>query len=67
MGITFNKLFETITENELKEKLQLSTEVLEKLKNNKGVSTEIIDLICGLLKCQPGDIMKYIPEDEYNL
>ena len=61
--VTFKKLFERITKEELKEKLQISPEILEKLEHDQGVSIEVIDMICGLLKCQPGDIMEYIPED----
>jgi len=37
---------------------------VDRLNKNGYVSTEIIERICKLLDCQPGDIMEYIPEAE---
>lgn len=45
-----------------KEKI-LSEGVLTSLRSGKYVSLEIINKICKLLHCQPGDIMEYV-EDE---
>lgn len=44
-----------------KEKI-LATTTIQKLRENKMVSTDNIGRICGLLRCQPGDIIEY--EDE---
>lgn len=35
---------------------------LTKLRNNEPVNTKTIDVFCSLLNCQPGDIMKYVPD-----
>lgn len=28
-----------------------------------GVDSKVVDRICALLSCQPGDIMEYIPDE----
>lgn len=30
----------------------------------KRVSTEVIDKLCKLFSCTPGDLIEYIPEDQ---
>ena len=35
---------------------------VDRLNKDGYVSTEIIERICKLLNCQPGDIMEYIPD-----
>lgn len=40
----------------------LSQSTLQKLREGKGLSWENIERICGLLECQPGDLMEYIKE-----
>ena len=40
----------------------LSESTLQRLRQNQIVSIEIIDILCQLLKCQPGDIIEYIDE-----
>lgn len=37
--------------------------VVNKLRKNEMVRTDTIDRLCGLLGCQPGDIMEYVPEE----
>ena len=41
----------------------LSQSTLQKLRDGQSVSLENIATICGLLNCQPGDIMKYISDE----
>ncbi|MBR5516696.1 MAG: helix-turn-helix domain-containing protein [Firmicutes bacterium] len=41
----------------------LSTVTIAKLGKNETVTTETIEKICDFLKCQPGDIMEYISEE----
>lgn len=47
-----------------KDKL-LSESTVQKLRNSFPVSWENIESICKLLNCQPGDILEYVPDDEY--
>ncbi len=41
----------------------LSQSTLQKLREGKGLSWENIERICGLLECQPGDLMEYVQEN----
>ncbi len=45
-----------------KEKL-MGEATLQKIRSNTPVSWENIAIICKLLNCQPGDILKYVPEE----
>ncbi len=36
---------------------------IQKFRTGKIVSTENLDKLCKLLKCQPADILEYIEED----
>ena len=38
---------------------------ITRLKRNQSVSTHTIDIFCRILGCQVGDIMQYIPDEEY--
>jgi putative transcriptional regulator len=40
----------------------ISSATMAKVAANKVVSLEVIDKICKVLECQPGDIMEYIPD-----
>ncbi len=44
-----------------KEKL-LAEATLQTIRNGGLVSWENISRICGMLECQPGDILEYVPE-----
>lgn len=49
---------------ELKEQTGISSATLAKIAKNEYISLEVIDKICGVLKCQPGDILEYQPDEE---
>lgn len=36
--------------------------VVNKLRKNERVNTDTIDRLCGLLGCQPGDILEHVEE-----
>lgn len=38
------------------------------LKNNKAKAVRLstLDAICRVLKCQPGDILQYVPDENTN-
>ena len=44
-----------------KEKI-LGMAYLQKIRNGEMVSWMAIDTICGLLHCQPGDLIEYVDE-----
>ncbi|MBQ4164536.1 MAG: Fic family protein [Turicibacter sp.] len=63
MGINYDGLFKILQERKisktaLQECLGVSSTTIAKLSKNETVSMKIIEDICRLLKCQPGDIMK---------
>ena len=37
---------------------------LTQIRRGEIVSTACLEKICNLLECQPGDIIKYIPEED---
>ncbi len=37
---------------------------MQKIRTGEIASKETLNTICKLLNCQPGDILKYIPDDE---
>ena len=42
-----------------KEKI-LSQGTVQKLRNGEGIGWDNIERICGLLKCQPGDLIEFV-------
>lgn len=42
----------------------LSQATLTKIRANDPISIKSIDAICGLLDCQPGDILEYVSKDK---
>ncbi len=37
---------------------------LQQLRHNELVSWKTLDTICGLLDCQPADLIEYVREDD---
>ena len=66
--ISFLKLNEVLEENgktfySLRKDKIVGTETIRKLQQNNGsIDTRTIKNICAYLECQPGDIMRYLPE-----
>ena len=63
MPIQYTKLFQLISEKnisktELQKRIGMSSTTMAKLSKNENVSIKIIDDICKILNCQPGDIME---------
>lgn len=46
-----------------KEKL-INQAALQKLREGKMIAWEQLNIICGLLHCQPGDLLEYIEDGE---
>ena len=46
-----------------KEKI-LGESTIQKLRTNQGISWESLGVICGLLKCQPFDLIEYVPDPD---
>ena len=47
-----------------KEKL-LSESILQKLRTgDTTITLESLNIICNILRCQPGDLLEWVPEEE---
>lgn len=46
-----------------KEKI-MSEATMQNLRKGKGITTDTINTICIILRCQPSDILKIEPTDE---
>lgn len=63
MSIQYSKLFDLLKERkisktELQKELGISSATLARLSKNEAISLKVIEEICKLLRCQPGDIME---------
>ena len=54
-----------ISKNRLGKETGISTNIISKISKNEGFKTETINRICEYLKVQPGDIMEWIPDSDY--
>lgn len=64
----YNKLFALLALNGMKKSDLVSAKVissptLAKLSKGESINTNVLCKICNYLKCQPGDIMEYIPDE----
>jgi Predicted transcriptional regulator len=69
MSFSYNKLWKLLIDNnmnktELRLKTGIGTATLAKLSSNENVSLDVLEKICGLLSCDIGDIMEYMPDEE---
>lgn len=46
-----------------KEKIFNQTQ-LQQLRENKLVTQDVLNRICAILDCQPGDLLEYVPDNE---
>lgn len=44
----------------------ISMNMPAKFSKNRPMNTETINQVCEYLRLQPGDIMEWIPDEEYN-
>jgi len=69
MGFTYKKLFKLLIDRGLKKKdlceiAGISTASVTKLCNDKNVNTEILEKVCHALRCDVGDIVEMIHDEE---
>lgn len=67
--ISYNKLASVLKERNMQWKDLckggLSINIPAKFSHDRTMNTENIDKVCEFLKIQPGDIMEWIPAEEY--
>lgn len=48
----------------IREEKLLGQSYLQQLRHGELVSWKALDIICGLLDCQPGDLIEYVKDAE---
>ena len=72
MSISYNKLLKLLEENNMtsytitKKYKIVGQATWKKIHEGGHVDTRTIEAFCKLLKCQPGDIIEYVPDEEQN-
>lgn len=46
-----------------KEKI-MSEATMQNLRRGKGITTDTLNTICVILRCQPSDVLEIVPTDE---
>ena len=69
MDVSYNKLFKLLIDRNLKKtefakEVGISGNTLAKLSKNDTISMDSIVRICRYLKCDVGDIMEVLPEND---
>lgn len=67
--IVFDRFFKTIekkgiTQYNLYTYKGINRSLLHKLKNNKGITTHVLNRLCEVLDCNVEDICEYVKEDK---
>ena len=55
-----------ITKTQLYKDTGISTNIVSKISKNEVFKTDTLNRICEYLHIQPGEIMEWIPDEEYN-
>ena len=59
---TYKPLLKLLIDRDMKlTDLGLSSATRAKINKNEYVSMEVLDRICNILNCQPGDLLEHIP------
>ena len=71
MGVSYKRLWKLLIDKdmkkrELREAAGFGASLMQKLNQNKGVTTNTLVRICKVLDCQIEDIMEIVPDDEDN-
>lgn len=51
-----------MNKGELQKAIKASSRTIAKLFSNEYVALDVIDRVCQVLGCQPGDIMEFVPD-----
>lgn len=69
MAISYNKLWKQLIDKkmsavDLRKKANIAPNTLTRMRKDQDVTLQVLEKICGILDCDFGDIMEYIPERE---
>lgn len=68
MAVSYNKLWkllidEMMSQADLRKVADIAPNTMTKLRRDEPVTLAILGKICGILQCDYGDIMSYIPDE----
>ena len=68
MGVSYKRLWKILIDRDmkkkdLKEKAEISQNVMARLGKGQSVAMESMAKICAVLQCDIGDVMEFIPEE----
>ena len=52
------------TTNVIRKNKWISDATMTKIRRGENINTTTLNILCVLLKCQPGDILEVVPTDE---
>ena len=52
------------TSTRMRKETILSEATMQNLRKGKGITTDTLNTICVILRCQPSDVLEIIPTDE---
>ena len=52
------------TSTRMRKEKVMSEATMQSLRTGKGITTDTINTICIILRCQPSDIIEIVPTDE---
>ena len=71
MAVSYNKLWKLLVDKkmskaDLRKAADVAPNTMTKLRRDEPVTLAILGKICGVLECDYGDIMTYVPDVEDN-
>ena len=71
MAVSYNKLWKLLVDKkmskaDLRKAADVAPNTMTKLRRDEPVTLAILGKICGVLECDYGDIMTYVPDAEDN-
>lgn len=69
MAVSYNKLWKLLIDKKmsqatLRKTADIAPNTMTKLRRDETVNLAILGRVCGVLGCDYGDIMSYVPEDD---
>ena len=71
MAVSYNKLWKLLVDKkmskaDLRKAADVAPNTMTKLRRDEPVTLAILGKICNVLRCDYGDIMTYVPDEEDN-
>ena len=71
MAISYNRMWKLLVDKkmskaDLRKAAYIAPNTMTKLRRDEPVNLAILGRICDVLKCDYGDLMQYVPEENTN-